>query len=146
MNNPVLKQYFDTSNYSNNHPCYSACNKKVLGKFKDECAGKIIIEFVGLRPKLYCYEVFERLRCVRKKAKGVNKKVVEKAITFEDYKKCLLNRDLSICKKQTSFKSKDHKISTVTVNKTALNANDDKRFILEDGVNTLAYGHYRLNK
>lgn len=146
MNNPELKQYFDTSNYDKQHFCFSMKNKKVLGKFKDECSGKIIIEFVGLRPKLYCYEIFEALFSIKKKAKGVNKMVVEKAITFDDFKKCLLNRDISISKQQTSFKSKNHKISTITVNKVALNANDDKRCILNDGVNTLAYGHYKLCK
>ncbi|KAG8229763.1 hypothetical protein J437_LFUL005844 [Ladona fulva] len=31
---------FDTSNYPQDHPCYSVRNKKVIGKFKDECDGK----------------------------------------------------------------------------------------------------------
>lgn len=145
INSPQLKQYFDTSNYSKNHLCYSMKNKKVLGKFKDEVCGKIIVEFIGLRPKLYCYTIFEDLY-VQKKAKGVNKKVIEKGITFDDFKKCLSDRKLCISKQQTSFQSKQHKISTVTVNKVALSANDDKRWICEDGINTLAYGHYKLCK
>ena len=29
--------------------------KKVIGKFKDEAAGKPIIEFVGLKGKIYSY-------------------------------------------------------------------------------------------
>ena len=41
--------YFDTSNYPSDHPYFSNQNKKVLGKMKDECAGRIIWEFVGLR-------------------------------------------------------------------------------------------------
>ena len=30
-------------------------NKKVIGKFKDEAAGKPILEFVGLKSKMYSY-------------------------------------------------------------------------------------------
>ena len=40
---------FDTSNYKEDNFLYSLENKKVLGKMKDECAGEIIDEFVGLR-------------------------------------------------------------------------------------------------
>ena len=31
----------------------------MLGKFKDEVGGRNIEEFVGLRPKLYSYKMFE---------------------------------------------------------------------------------------
>ena len=33
---------------------------------------------------------------------------------------------------------------TEEVNKVALSAEDDKRVIMEDGIHTLAYGHYSL--
>jgi len=35
-------------------------------------------------------------------------------------------------------------VYTKEVNKVALSAEDDKRVIMEDGIHTLAYGHYRL--
>ena len=52
---------FDTSNYPKNHPSgiLTGVNKKVIGMFKDEAAGKQIAEFVGLRAKLYSYKVEE---------------------------------------------------------------------------------------
>ena len=48
----------DFSGYDKNHPCYDATNKKVLGKFKDEMDGKIITNFIALKPKMYCLKVF----------------------------------------------------------------------------------------
>ena len=44
---------YDTSNYSPGHPLYSDQNKKVIGKFKDELGGKVMTEFIGIRPKMY---------------------------------------------------------------------------------------------
>ena len=55
--------------------------------FKDEAAGKVIDEFMGLRAKLYSYKILEGEES--KKCKGVKKSVVKKSITHEDYKKCL---------------------------------------------------------
>ncbi|XP_063220314.1 uncharacterized protein LOC134529787 isoform X2 [Bacillus rossius redtenbacheri] len=48
----ALLDEFDTSSYPIDHPCYSPTNKKVVGKFKDECSGVAMEEFVGLRAKL----------------------------------------------------------------------------------------------
>ena len=39
-----LTQYFDSSNYPQDHPLYSTVNKAKLGCFKDESAGKVIEE------------------------------------------------------------------------------------------------------
>ena len=36
----TMKDLFDTSNFSPNHPLYSNKNKKVPGKIKDELGGK----------------------------------------------------------------------------------------------------------
>ena len=49
-----VDKWFDTSNYdkNDNRPLEIAKNKKVIGKFKDELAGKVLIEFVALRAKL----------------------------------------------------------------------------------------------
>ena len=44
------------------------------------------------------------------------------------------------------IRSHGHEMYTEDVNKIALSANDDKRVIQEDGVHTLAYGHWRLRK
>ena len=49
------KQLFDNSDYPKDSPYFSAENKKVIGKFKDEAAGMPIREFIGLRSKMYSY-------------------------------------------------------------------------------------------
>ena len=109
--------------------------------FKDEVNGDIIDEFVGLRAKLYSYKMFEGKES--KKCKGIKKSVVKKSITHEDYKKCLLTGKKQL-RKQNIIRSYKHEVYTEEVNKVALSASDDKRYILEDGINTLALGHYKI--
>ena len=46
---------FDTSGYCPNRPLPVGLNKKFIGLMKDELGGKIMTEFVALRPKLYSY-------------------------------------------------------------------------------------------
>ena len=52
-----VDKWFDTSKYdkNDNRPLPIGKNKKVIGKFKDELDGKIIIEFVALRAKAYAF-------------------------------------------------------------------------------------------
>ena len=40
--------------------------------------------------------------------------------------------------------STKHNISLVSQNKISLSCYDDKRYILDDGITTLAYGHYKI--
>ena len=59
--NPDIEERFDTSDYPTNHPSgiKTGLNSKVLGMFKDEALGKQIVEFVGLRAKLYSYKMLD---------------------------------------------------------------------------------------
>ena len=138
-----VKDRFDTSDYPPNHPSSipTGCNKKVLGVFKDEVAGKIIKEFVGLRAKLYSYKMFEGKES--KKCKEVKKVVVKKSITHGDYKNWLFTGKEQL-RKMNVIRSHKHDVYTEEVNKVALSSDDDKRYILDDGINTLALGHHRI--
>jgi len=51
--------------------------------------------------------------------------------------------DIGCLEIPSTMKSTFNKTYTEEVNKVALSADDDKRVILEDGIHTLAYGHYK---
>ena len=74
----------DTSNYEINRPLPTGKNKKVIGLMKDELGGKIMTEFVALRPKTYSYLTDDRKE--DKKAKGTKKCVIKRRLKFNDYK------------------------------------------------------------
>ena len=139
--NPDVEGLFDTSNYPEDHESgiKVGINKKVPGMFKDEAGGKQILEFVGLRAKLYSYRMKE---FEEKKCKGVKKAVVRKSINFGDYKKCLLDGQ-DIHRTMNIIRSHQHEVYSERVNKVALSREDDKRIILEDGIHTLAHGHHK---
>ena len=117
-------------------------NKKVIGLMKDELGGKIMTEFVALRPKLYSYKKLDG--CKDKKCKGIKKCVVKKTLTFEDYKTCLFS-DSTEYRSQLMFRSAKHEVHTIEVNKVALNRDDDKRTPRKDGISTFARGHKDLS-
>ena len=138
-----VKDRFDTSNFKPNHPLGipTGCNKKVLGKFKDETGGGCIEEFVGLRAKLYTFKMNNGEE--NKKCKGIKNGVIEKSIAHEDYKTCLFERKEQR-RQMNVLRSYNHTIYTETINKVALSPFDDKRYILEDNINTLAWGHHKI--
>ena len=133
---------YDTSNYDKDHPSgiLTGINKKVVGMFKDECGGKHIKIFVGLRSKLYDYVTDDGKE--ERKCKGVKKCVVRNEITIDDYLECLYTKKPQF-RTMNTIRSRQHNVGTERINKKALSADDDKRVILEDGIHTLAIGHYR---
>ena len=134
---------FDTSGYSKTdfRPLPINLNKKVIGLMKDELGGKIMTEFVALRPKFYSYKKLDGSE--DKKCKGIKKCVVKKPLTFEDYKACLFN-DSTEYRSQLMFRSAKHEVHTTEVNKVALNRNDDKRISTKDVISTCARGHTKI--
>ena len=138
-----VKDRFDTSNYSKIHPSGipTEVNNKVLGMFKDEVGGKIIEKFVGLRAKLYSHKIFEGEES--KKCKGVKKGVVDGSIKIKDYEDCLFTRKEQL-RSMNVIRSYNHEIYTEEVNKIALSSHDDKCYILENQINTYAWGHHGI--
>ena len=105
---------------------------------KDELGGKIITEFVTLRPKTYLYLTDDGKE--DKKAKGTKNCIIKRMIKFNDCKNCLL-KDEVILKSQQRFVSKKHDVCTESINKITLSNNDDKRIVSTDKITTYPYGY-----
>ena len=129
------------------------------GKFSDEKPNQIIEEIVALKPKMYSM-TSKILKCRKVKddadheckdscksghsviAKGITK-AAQKSIRHDSYRTVL-----EICGTTTtttrSIRSYNHTMYSISVNKRGLSAYDDKKYVLNDGINTLSYGHYLL--
>ena len=118
-------------------PLPTGKNKKVIGLMKDELGGKIMTEFVALRPKTYSYLTHD---CEEdRKAKGTKKCVVKRKLKFNDYKDCLLNNQI-VLKSQQRFNNERHDVYTEEINNIALSSNDDKRSRIFDIITPYPYG------
>ena len=134
---PNILSKFDTSDYPPNHKSGipTGVNKKVIGMFKDEVAGKQITCFVGLRPKLYSFRIEEDKEV--RKCKGIKKNVIKKKLDFHDYVQCLFTGRKEM-RKMNIIRSEKHEIYSKEVNKVALSNEDDKREVLLGKVKTIA--------
>ena len=136
------EEYFDFSDYCTDHFLYSERNKKVPGKFKDELNGRLISKFCGLRSKMYAFTFDDK---EKKTAKGISKSTIETQLHFNMYEETLLNRSDKISTMDI-IRSRKHNIFCETIRKTSLSSFDDKRYLLNDGISSLAYGHYYINE
>ena len=75
-----------------------------------------------------------------KTAKGIKKNVIKNHIMHDDYKNTLFNNEQMYHKMKT-IRSENHQLGSYEINKVSLSCFDDKRFINDDGISTLAYGH-----
>lgn len=145
-----LLAYFDTFNSLKVHYCFSDRRKNQPGYFKDEMKDKILLKFVTWRPKLYAYKVEENKI---KKVIGIKKYVGDKNINFDQYLKVLnsytqnkTNVTETGYRHMNCMQSNKYFVYLKTITKLAPSANDDKRIILPDGINTYAHGHYKNKK
>jgi hypothetical protein len=143
------KSLFDLSNYPKEHELFDKSNNKVIGKFKDEEAGKQIIEFIGLRSKCYSYMTDDIKEHI--KAKGIKKYITKNKDTSNDeyylnhqnYYNCLFERNNKKIT-QNTFRSKGHQLYTISTTKTGISYNDDKTHILDNNIDCLTFGHNKI--
>ena len=139
--NSRLRSHFDLSNFPENHQLHNRSNEKTVLKFKDELAGTPIEEFCALKSILYSIIAGQN---VKMSARGT-KKYAQTKLTHEMLRKTLQKGDL-LRLENIKFSSEKHQIQTVCVNKIALGAYDDKRYINTDRTTTIPFGHYSLRE
>ena len=132
------KELFDLSNFPKDSKYFCNDNKKVPGKTKDEYGGTAIYGFMGPKPKMY--SIRDVNNCEKNVHKGHNSN-----IAHQEFKDTLSNKKV-IRHNLKGIKSFNHRMYTYESNKISLSAFDDKRYILDDGIHTLAYGHKDIPK
>ena len=137
-----ISEWLDTSNFESKHPLYSKVNFRTLGKFKSETGSIPPIEFCGLRSKMYSLATLTGAKSFQK-AKGVPKAYVRKNVKHEEYMHVLNHWTKTLCKFRR-FHSSHHRVTTRKLTKVCLSCVDDKRFLLEDAIHSLAYGHCEI--
>ena len=131
------KNLFDFSNYSKDSKFSGDTNKKVVGKMKDEYDGIITDKVIALKSKMYS---IKKIDGNESSTKGVNV-----ARVFNEFEDVLFNKKI-IKRKMKRIQAKKHNIGTFEIDKITLSCFDDKRYVLNDGVHTLAYFHKDSHK
>ena len=122
---------FDLSNYPEDSKFFDQASKKVIAKMKDESEEKIMDEFVGLKSNMYSIKNIDG-----KESNTV--KGVSIVTEFNEFKDTLFNNKI-LRRKMRVIQSKKHKIGTYEINKISLSCFDNKSFVLDDGIRTLAH-------
>ena len=136
-----IKDQLDLSTYPSHHQLYDTSRSGTPGFFKDETKSIPIREFCGLRAK--CYSIL---------VDNDKQKLARAGIKESIHKKLTHNRFLEVLKNNNSFditqatiNSKKHTLYTLRKTRTGLSAFDVKRYILNDGISTIPYGHFRIS-
>ena len=132
--------WFDFSNFPKDHPNYKENNKMIPGKFKDECPNNTILEFVGLRSKMY--SILPKEGEKKATAKGVNQRITRNEIKQGDYRNCLMNNE-QMYHKMVNIAHDHHQLETSSTLKKSLSPFNDKKWIdkNETEFTTYSFGH-----
>ena len=146
---------FDLSNYPKDHFMFDNTNKKVPLLFKEESAGYYIIEFAGLKAKMYSFLMRGKLdkrtneikldgTTPKKTGKGIPKKTLKNSVSHDDYMRAIFDPDWVHYVESNSIRSSKHEIGNYHQRKKGLNSYDDKSYLLSGGISQLRHNHYRI--
>ena len=153
-----ILQHLHFSNYPPQHLLFCKVNEYIVLKFKDEFASVLIQQFCAHKPKLYSVIAIGKIIFItltriniqlvswdcgeNKSAKDV-RKIAQRQLTHDRFKEIIPSGRL-IRTQNHRIASSSHQLHRVTINKTLLNAFDDKRYILDNGIDTLPFGHINI--
>jgi hypothetical protein len=92
---------------------------------------------------MYCFTTEKKTKAT---AKGIQRNKIEK-LSMEQYKMALFGKTKEEIQQKVSFnsiRSVKHQINTIRITKTGLCGIDDKKFILNDNIHSLAHGHFEI--
>ena len=112
---PDVPEMFDTSKNKRTDfdgTIIPKVNRKVLGKMKDELAGRIMTEFVGIGPKNYSFAYLTKGGKIDEKSicKGISKSYTPR---FHEYKKVVKGEQKTVKKICFRIGSKEHELFTI---------------------------------
>ena len=105
---------------------------------KDEYGRKSILEFVGLKSKMY--SITNEGSYEKSTNKGHNA-----FIEFQEFHDTLFQKKI-LRHAMRGIKSKNDNLGSYETNKISLSCFDDKQYILKNGINTLVYGYKDIKK
>ena len=145
---------FDTSDHDSKHLIYSVQNKKSSGENEGRNAWfshtrvrmseiEDVLSDIRNSQKVRRRREDKKIMNEKKTAKGVKKNVIEQHTKHQHYKQCLFNREIRMST-MNQIRSYGHQLYNISINKLGIPPFDDKRYILDDGISSLAYGHWRI--
>jgi hypothetical protein len=138
----IFKYLMDFSNFDEDHELYDMSKAKLIGYLKSEYGNKVINEFVGLKSKLYSIIYNNNLN--KNTAKGLQKAILKKFVNHNHYLQ-VINDQRPFVSTMRRIQSKEHKVTTIKQKKMIFTPMDDKRYILPNGIETLPFGHWKIN-
>ena len=128
----------DLSDYPQDDFLHNPTSKKVSLTMTDEIQGKVLREVVCLRSKLYSIDYVGGLK---QSAKGMQKSV-KKPLHHDLFRHCLFSK-YKVVPTMTQLRSHCHQFTINEIDKVTVSSFDDKRFLLDNGFSSFAYGHYK---
>ena len=125
------EELFDLSNF----PKDSEYSRNAKKKYQEKRKMNMEEQFIGPKPKMYSIRNVNN--CEKSVHKGHNSN-----IGHDEFK---INKEV-IRYNMKGIKPFNHRMYTYESNKISLSVFDDKRYIKDDGINTLAYGHKDISK
>ena len=122
----------------------------VIGILKCETEGRVVRQFLVLCGKCYTISYFDNKECTNK-CKGIPNKISQN-FTIHDYLDGLIYPNIEISGLKIAQRARFRYIGvnpflretfTFEVDKLVLNSLDTKRYLIKNGMDSIALGHYK---